>query len=406
MKQLTCEMCGSTDLIKQDGVFVCQSCGCKYSVEEAKKMMVEVKGSIKIDNSEQIENYISLALSTLDNEEYKECLKYCNKVLEYNAKDREALKIKAECYNRMGREEEFIQTLRKISKGGVIDDDAVEFLFEYIAEFIKAPSGKKLKTRVRAHSRASEDELDRLVDTFCFQLVVDLKKKSNAVKVYRHIIRRCISDLYDHEFYAESRSKSFEITGAVSQRSFEGVDTYEDLYCFDDEIEENIEPLKKIKSFKEKICLFDPSYRLEMDDIKVCEYNAKVIMDLYLDNETIQSIEDGTIRDYKLDEYNKHLRELDFWVYKIKEIDNEHQFSKKYQEKVEKIYKTKTAAEIKTKTIENAKKTKDTLTTMLLLGAIIGIILFFIGIFSVDFTPMVGVACFLICAILFSIIEK
>ena len=29
MKQLTCEMCGSTDLMKQDGVFVCQSCGCK-----------------------------------------------------------------------------------------------------------------------------------------------------------------------------------------------------------------------------------------------------------------------------------------------------------------------------------------------------------------------------------------
>lgn len=37
MKQLTCEMCGSTDLMKQEGVFVCQSCGCKYSVEEARK---------------------------------------------------------------------------------------------------------------------------------------------------------------------------------------------------------------------------------------------------------------------------------------------------------------------------------------------------------------------------------
>ena len=35
MKQLTCEMCGSTDLIKQEGVFVCQTCGTKYSVEES-----------------------------------------------------------------------------------------------------------------------------------------------------------------------------------------------------------------------------------------------------------------------------------------------------------------------------------------------------------------------------------
>ena len=55
MKRLTCEMCGSTDIIKQDGVFVCQSCGCKYSVEEAKKMMVEgtveVQGTVKVDNS-------------------------------------------------------------------------------------------------------------------------------------------------------------------------------------------------------------------------------------------------------------------------------------------------------------------------------------------------------------------
>ena len=39
MKQMTCERCGSTDLVKQDGMFVCQSCGCKYTVEEARKLM-------------------------------------------------------------------------------------------------------------------------------------------------------------------------------------------------------------------------------------------------------------------------------------------------------------------------------------------------------------------------------
>ena len=61
MKQLTCEMCGSTELMKQDGVFVCQTCGCKYSVEEAKKMMVEgtvdVSGStVKVDTSAELAN--------------------------------------------------------------------------------------------------------------------------------------------------------------------------------------------------------------------------------------------------------------------------------------------------------------------------------------------------------------
>ena len=38
MKRLTCEMCGSTELIKQDGLFICKFCGCKYTVVDAKKV--------------------------------------------------------------------------------------------------------------------------------------------------------------------------------------------------------------------------------------------------------------------------------------------------------------------------------------------------------------------------------
>lgn len=65
MKRLTCEMCGSTDFLKEDGVFVCQSCGCKYSVEEAKKMMVEgvveVTGTVSVDTSDAIKHNLELA---------------------------------------------------------------------------------------------------------------------------------------------------------------------------------------------------------------------------------------------------------------------------------------------------------------------------------------------------------
>lgn len=86
MKQLTCEMCGSTDLIKQDGVFVCQSCGCKYSVEDAKRMMidgtVDVSGStIKVDSSEDLKNLYELARRAKADNNSENAQKYYEQII-------------------------------------------------------------------------------------------------------------------------------------------------------------------------------------------------------------------------------------------------------------------------------------------------------------------------------------
>lgn len=103
MKQLTCEICGSTDLLKQDGVFVCQSCGCKYSVEEAKKMMVEgtveVTGTVRVDDSaakkEQISNYLEMAKTAMDGEDIEGVVSYCDRILEVDRDNYEAWILKA-----------------------------------------------------------------------------------------------------------------------------------------------------------------------------------------------------------------------------------------------------------------------------------------------------------------------
>lgn len=85
MKQLTCEMCGSTELMKQDGVFVCQTCGTKYSVEEAKKMMVEgtvdVKGTVKVDQSSEIKNLYELARRAKNDNNDENAQKYYEQLL-------------------------------------------------------------------------------------------------------------------------------------------------------------------------------------------------------------------------------------------------------------------------------------------------------------------------------------
>lgn len=79
MKQLTCEMCGGTDLIKQDGAFVCQNCGMKYSVEEAKKMMIE--GTVKIDDRYEFSNLCQLAVAAKNRKDYKQAAKFYNELL-------------------------------------------------------------------------------------------------------------------------------------------------------------------------------------------------------------------------------------------------------------------------------------------------------------------------------------
>ena len=91
MKQIKCDMCGSTDLIKQDGVFVCQSCGIKYSVEEARKMMVEIEGTVevtgtvKVDSTDEIENLLIRAQQFEADNQQQKALEYYNKILDIDA---------------------------------------------------------------------------------------------------------------------------------------------------------------------------------------------------------------------------------------------------------------------------------------------------------------------------------
>ena len=81
MKQITCETCGSHDLIKQDGIFICQHCGMKYSLEEAKKLIIEgvvdVSGStVKIDESEKTQNILMLARRAVREDNKNYAIKY------------------------------------------------------------------------------------------------------------------------------------------------------------------------------------------------------------------------------------------------------------------------------------------------------------------------------------------
>lgn len=77
MKAMICEMCNSNDLVKQDGMFVCQHCGTKYSVEEAKKLM----GTVVVDKTAETEKTLLLARRARDENNSENAEKYYSAVL-------------------------------------------------------------------------------------------------------------------------------------------------------------------------------------------------------------------------------------------------------------------------------------------------------------------------------------
>lgn len=86
MRAMVCEMCGSQDLVKQDGMFVCQNCGTKYSVEEARKML----GTVKVDKTEETEKLLVLARRAREDNNSENAEKYYGLVLQEDPNNWEA----------------------------------------------------------------------------------------------------------------------------------------------------------------------------------------------------------------------------------------------------------------------------------------------------------------------------
>lgn len=95
MKALVCEMCGSQDIVKTDGYYVCQCCGTKYSPEEAKKLVIE--GTIKIDNSDKLSNLFDAARNAKDVGNYAQAKIFYTEILSLEPNSWEALYYSVYC---------------------------------------------------------------------------------------------------------------------------------------------------------------------------------------------------------------------------------------------------------------------------------------------------------------------
>lgn len=93
MQAIKCELCGSSDIMKQDGFFQCLNCKTKYSIEEARNLI----GVVKIDKSEDVENLLILARRYFNTQNYSESEKYYELALRDAPNNWEAVYYHAYC---------------------------------------------------------------------------------------------------------------------------------------------------------------------------------------------------------------------------------------------------------------------------------------------------------------------
>ncbi len=86
MQAMKCEICGSNQIVKQEGLFVCQHCGTKYTIEEAKKLI----GTVKIDKSDETQKFLVLARRAGEEKNYIDANKYYERVLQEDPDNWEA----------------------------------------------------------------------------------------------------------------------------------------------------------------------------------------------------------------------------------------------------------------------------------------------------------------------------
>lgn len=76
-RAMVCELCGSNDIIKRNGLFECQHCGTKYTVEEAKGLI----GVVKIDYSNELRNLYEIARRARNDNNSESAQKYYEQIL-------------------------------------------------------------------------------------------------------------------------------------------------------------------------------------------------------------------------------------------------------------------------------------------------------------------------------------
>ena len=241
MKELVCDMCGSNNIIKQNGLFVCQACNTKYSIEEARKMMagetVEVEGTVKIDSSEDLENLYELARRAFKYNNYDNALKYYDQLIVKFPNDWESQFYVLYCKGKSCNNEEIVIILKSLS-------DSIGLIIKLIKD------------------NAPQEEYEDIISEISlktFDVCDDLYKRINSPEVkFSRKYKKKISYLVDMMYnLGDSLIETFdgEYSGYAVRSWIKGVELHYKYF-----VNMPIKFTKDKEKYVEKIQKYQPDY--------------------------------------------------------------------------------------------------------------------------------------------------
>ena len=158
LRKPVCELCGGTEFLKEDGMFVCQGCGTKYSLEEAKRLMSDVEGDASqasVASNPRMDNLYERARKSLEVNDLKHAAEYYKQILDENPNDWEAY-----FYSYLGETTSFTnaQAASVASKLG----STIPAAYDYA---VKSEDPKEIDERVKIISQRTAVRLTDIAQT-------------------------------------------------------------------------------------------------------------------------------------------------------------------------------------------------------------------------------------------------
>lgn len=161
MAALNCDLCGGKLIMGAGGIATCESCGMEHSTDRMKEKVQEIKGTVRVDNTHMVDNYLSMAQNAYESKNNEEAESYCNKIIEIDTTNYKAwfLKGKAAGWQSTLQNPRFSESVSAFSKAiQNAPEEERENVIEDSKEEIKDLSSALIALRAKRFAEWPDDK--------------------------------------------------------------------------------------------------------------------------------------------------------------------------------------------------------------------------------------------------------